>query len=439
MCWRRRRGQDERYKAVCCPNCCDSVATIELACIYFMQMFWGGNMSEWQRITLGSVSTKIGSGATPSGGSNVYKLSGVPLIRSQNILDFGFSKDGLVYIDDNQAYELRSVTIEKNDVLLNITGDSVARCCVVPDGLVPARVNQHVAIIRLKPELANYIFVFYLLQQMKDELLMQSEIGATRKALTKGMIENLEVILPALPEQCAIAAVLSSLDDKIDLLHRQNKTLEAMAETLFRQWFVEEVEEDSEECTIIDLIEFNPTRKLVKGSVVPYLEMASLSNSTFNAVGWYDREFSSGTKFVNGDTLLARITPCLENGKTAYVTFLEDKQVAWGSTEYIVMRPKAGLHPFFAYVLARNNDFRDYAKGCLEGSSGRQRVNVDHLKNYPIKRPTEQAIKEFNLVAESMVPKLHLNALQIQTLEKLRDNLLPKLMSGEVRVDCALR
>jgi type I restriction enzyme S subunit len=163
--------------------------------------------------------------------------------------------------------------------------------------------------------------------------------------------------LPPIKEQKSIASVLSSLDDKIDLLHRQNKTLEAMAETLFRQWFVEEVENDWEEGTIYDLIEFNPTRKLAKGEMAPYLEMAALSTYTFNPDGWYLREFSSGTKFTNGDTLLARITPCLENGKTAYVTFLENDQVAWGSTEYIVMRPKGNLHPFFAYSLARNSDF----------------------------------------------------------------------------------
>jgi len=100
------------------------------------------------------------------------------------------------------------------------------------------------------------------------------------------------------------------------------------------------------------------------------------------------------------------------------------------------MRPKKGLHPFFAYSLARSTDFRDYAEGCLEGSSGRQRVNIDHLKNYKIKIPCEIAVNSFNAIAESVTPKLHLNFMQIRTLEKLRDTLLPKLISGEVRVSC---
>ena len=168
--------------------------------------------------------------------------------------------------------------------------------------------------------------------------------------------------------------------------------------------------------------------------MAPYLEMAALSTTTFSPAGWYNREFTSGTKFMNGDTLLARITPCLENGKAAYITFLADNEAGWGSTEYIVMHPKQGLHPFFAYTLSRNSDFKEYAEGCMEGSSGRQRVNIDHLKNYSIKIPSPEVIKNFNLFVEPAVEKLHANSEQIRILEKLRDTLLPKLMSGEVRV-----
>lgn len=274
-------------------------------------------------------------------------------------------------------------------------------------------------------------FVYYFLQQLDWEKF--SDKSAV-PGVNRNNVHQEPVAFPLPDEQKAIASVLCSLDDKIDLLHRQNKTLEAMAETLFRQWFVEKAAADWRKGTVDNLIEFNPSRKLAKGTVAPYLEMASLSNSTFNPDGWYDRAFASGTKFINGDTLLARITPCLENGKTAFVTFLDNGQVAWGSTEYIVMRPKGSLHPFFAYSLARYSDFRDYAEGCLAGSSGRQRVDVEHLKNYEIKIPSPSVIENFNVVADSITPKLHANFFQIRTLEKLRDTLLPKLMSGEVRV-----
>ena len=283
-----------------------------------------------------------------------------------------------------------------------------------------------------KIEDLDIVFLYYWFRCVD---INSMDSGSAIPSTSRDEVYDLEILLPLFEEQRAIAQVLSSLDDKIDLLHCQNKTLEAITETLFRQWFIEESEETWEECEISDLIEFNPKRQLKKGSVAPYLGMTELSTTTFNPNGWYDREFSSGTKFLNEDTLLARITPCLENGKTAYVTFLKDEQVGWGSTEYIVMRPASQFHSFFAYALARNSDFRAYAEGCLAGSSGRQRIDINHLINYPIKVPSDETVSDFNEFAKSIVPKLEFNAIQIKNLEKLRDTLLPKLMSGEVRVD----
>ncbi len=283
-------------------------------------------------------------------------------------------------------------------------------------------------------EKADLDFVYYMLTYFQKELKYLGE-GSVQDNINLGTFEDIAFFLPPLPEQRAIASVLSSLDDKIDLLHRENKTLESMAETLFRQWFVEEEKQvSSKNAKITELIEFNPKRQMKKGSIAPYLDMSNVSTSTFHPDNWYDREFNSGTKFVNGDTLLARITPCLENGKSAYVTFLEDGQIGWGSTEFIVMCTKFNLHPFLAYTLARNKDFRDYAESCLEGTSGRQRVNIDHLANYEIVIPPDNVIQSFNEFISLIVPKLHANFIQIRTLSALRDTLLPKLMSGEVRV-----
>ncbi|EXC16473.1 TPA: restriction endonuclease subunit S [Acinetobacter baumannii] len=277
----------------------------------------------------------------------------------------------------------------------------------------------------------KYLLYSFVSPKFKDYLNELSG-GSVVAHLNMKDIRALEFSFPPLPEQKAIASVLSSLDDKIDLLHRQNKTLEVMAETLFRQWFIED--ETLEEIPVSELIDFNPKRTLSKGTEATYLEMAGLSTQSFNATGYYKREFSSGTKFIKQDTLLARITPCLENGKAGYVTFLEDNEVGWGSTEYIVMRPKEGLHPLIAYILCRTLDFKDYAESCMEGSSGRQRVNVDHLKEYTIGKPSCEIVQKFNNYLTAIEAKLIYNSNQIQTLEKLRDTLLPKVMSGEVRV-----
>ena len=116
---------------------------------------------EWKEVRLGDVCTKIGSGATPSGGKEAYKGGDYHLIRSQNVLDFAFSKDGLASINDEQANKLKNVEIIQGDVLLNITGDSVARCCIVPSEILPARVNQHVAIIRPRKEELDNNYLLY--------------------------------------------------------------------------------------------------------------------------------------------------------------------------------------------------------------------------------------------------------------------------------------
>lgn len=298
-------------------------------------------------------------------------------------------------------------------------------------------------VIREKANITDKQFLYYfaISDEFRDVAILAMTGSSGRQRVEIDVVRNHTFFLPPLPEQRAIASVLSSLDDKIDLLHRQNKTLEAMAETLFRQWFVPFASalgtkkgEGWEQGKISDLIDFNPTRLLPKGTIAPYLEMSNVSTSVFHPENWYDREFSSGMKFINGDTLIARITPCLENGKSAYITFLKDGQVGWGSTEFIVMRSKEMLHPLFTYALAKNKDFRDYAEGCLEGSSGRQRVNIDHLVDFEITIPPKRIIDTFNSTMAGFEPKLHNNFLEIRTLEKLRNTLLPKLMAGEVWV-----
>ena len=197
---------------------------------------------KWRKVVLGDVCTKIGSGATPRGGKDVYLQDGpYSLIRSQNVYNDGFRRDGLAFIGEHHADELRNVEVFEDDVLLNITGDSVARACQVAPDVLPARVNQHVAIIR--PDSVNldpgYLRYYLVSPEMQTLLLSWAGSGGTRNALTKGMIESLEIPIPPLPEQRAIAHVLGTLDDKIELNRRMNQTLEEMARVLFKSWFVD--------------------------------------------------------------------------------------------------------------------------------------------------------------------------------------------------------
>lgn len=182
----------------------------------FIEMF-GDPVEEnrWARITLASLCTKLGSGATPRGGKAAYKTSGIPLIRSMNVHNGYFESKDLAYIDEIQAKKLDNVTLHKGDVLLNITGASVARSCLLPDYLAGGRVNQHVSIVRcdpnrMLPRVLNSIFTSDSYQRF---LLEHSRMaGATREAITKDDLETMTVPLPPLSLQYKFAAFVSQVD-----------------------------------------------------------------------------------------------------------------------------------------------------------------------------------------------------------------------------------
>ena len=285
----------------------------------------------------------------------------------------------------------------------------------------------------VKPKANNLDLVFlYNFLLMQDINAMDS--GSAIPSTDRFEIYDIDILLPPIPEQRAIAGVLSSLDDKIDLLHRQNKTLEGMAEALWRKMFVEEADPGWKKGKLEDVAEINPLRSIKKGTIAAYLDMSNMPTNGPFPKEWVQREFTSGIKFKNGDTIIARITPCLENGKTAYVNFLDNEEIAWGSTEYIVLAPKTGYCSEWNYFLARNDDFRDFAIQNMTGTSGRQRVSGDSIAQYEIAIPTMNISERFRTFAGPVMEHIRQNSFQIRTLRRLRDTLLPKLMSGEVRV-----
>jgi type I restriction enzyme S subunit len=168
----------------------------------------------WEEKQLKDITNKIGSGATPRGGNESYKSEGISLVRSMNVHDLEFRNKNLAFIDEQQAKELNNVTLQENDVLLNITGASVARCCLIPTEQLPARVNQHVSIIRAQKDKINPIFLNYLLTSKfyKDQLLLTGEQGATRQAITKVQLEVFKIAFPkSLKEQNNIVQKLNAL------------------------------------------------------------------------------------------------------------------------------------------------------------------------------------------------------------------------------------
>lgn len=206
-----------------------------------------------------------------------------------------------------------------------------------------------------------------------------------------------------------------------------NDNLQQQAFALFEQLLLTA---DDGECSVADIAHLNPKRALAKNQEAKCIEMSQLSTSGAFPSGWEKRPFNGGMRFSNGDTLLARITPCLENGKAAFIDFLDTSEVAFGSTEYIVLAPKGEIPPEFLYCLARYPLFSDYAVKNMNGSSGRQRVSAETIGQFKLPRPSTNKLKRFGNVVSSLFLKMRFNSLENMRLSSLRDSLLPKLMSA---------
>lgn len=352
-----------------------------------------------------------------------YVAVGTPIITVEHLGDNRIIHQDLPRVSDQDRDRLSKYQLREGDIVFSRVG-SVDRRALVrkkEDGwLFSGRC------LRVRPDNkkidSTYLSYFFGHPAFKEHI-RSIAVGATMPSLNTQLLSGVFIPHPKdLREQHTIAHILGTLDDKIELNRQMNETLEAMARALFKSWFVDfepvraksegrdtglpkeiadlfpDSFEDSELGEVPkgwavgplpDFIEVNPLRSLRKGEEAPYLDMANVPTNTARANEVVQREFSSGTKFRNGDTLLARITPCLENGKTAYVDFLLNSQIGWGSTEFIVLRPKPPLPPEFGYLLARDEGFRTFAISNMTGTSGRQRVPSDCFNNYVMTVPPQ--------------------------------------------------
>lgn len=288
-----------------------------------------------------------------------------------------------------------------------------------------------------------------------------------RQRIPNDAILNFPLELPDSTYRAKTSYLLGAIEDIYSNIRQQNTALEGIARTLFHSWFVnfdpvharaagKEPEAMSAELAALFPSEFeestlglipkgwtaatfgnkfhvNPRRSLSKGSIAPHLEMASVGTKGHRPAHRLPlRAFSSGTKYINGDTLLARITPCLENGKTAFVDFLNPNEIGWGSTEFIVIHSKDGYPKIWSYLLARQPQFRAFAIKVMTGTSGRQRVDVCSLQTYGLTMPPVELAKAVTPVFDSIQKQMTVNAEIAMSLAELRDHLLPRLISGKL-------
>lgn len=402
---------------------------------------------------LGDITTKIGSGATPKGGNSAYQNSGISLIRSQNVLDYKFSEDGLAFINKEQADKLNNVTVQKDDVLLNITGDSIARTCLVPDEILPARVNQHVSIIRCKSGY-NPRYVHYFLMNMKPYLLQICGVGGTRNALTKEALLKLPITI--LSQQNEIAKVLSDLDAKIEINNRINSELESIAKTLYDYWFVQfdfpdsngkpfktsggkmvwndelkrAIPEGWEVKTLLDIAnfvnglacqKFRPNENEDSYRVIKIREMGTgfTENSEF-----VSRNIPEKVVINNGDILFswsATLDVKIWTGGT-------------GALNQHIFKITSKDFPKSYYYFELLNYLQHFKMQAELRKTTMGHITQDHLKQSRITIPPSNLINKLDEIIKPILEKKVKLEEENQELASLRDWLLPMLMNGQVSV-----
>jgi type I restriction enzyme S subunit len=406
----------------------------------------------WPEVRLGDVCEKIGSGATPRGGGEVYLSTGdISLIRSQNVHNDGFQKEGLAFIEEKHARELENVTVQQGDILLNITGDSVARTCQAPGDVLPARVNQHVAIIRPRKDSldARYLHYYLVSPPMQQYMLALAAAGATRNALTKGMIESFKIPAPPLPIQRAISDVLGAMDDKIEINRRMNKTLEAIARALFRSWFVDfdpvrakamgrqPTALDAKTAALFpDAFDASQLGKLPRGwgvaTIGDVCELAygkGLKESerrigdtpvygSNGQIGWHNEALVKGPGIVVG-----------RKGNPGTVTWVQKDFFPIDTTFYVVPKGKVASMYWLYHALSLQNL---PALGADSAVPGLNR-NIAYLPEWIV--AIQVVIEAFDGYVKPMFDKISSADDESRTLAALRDALLPKLMNGEMRVE----
>lgn len=427
-----------------------------------------------EQVKLKDITIKVGSGATPSGGKNSYKTTGIALIRSLNVFDLKFSYEELAYINEEQAKKLNNVTIEPNDILLNITGASVARCCIVPPNLLPARVNQHVSIVRINNELANPYFIQYLLVSpyYKQKLLSIAQGGATREALTKESIENFEIIIPKSKKvQDKIAKILSNYDDLIENNNRRIKILEEMAQKIYKEWFVDfkfpgpetatfkdsplgKIPKDWNYKPIGNLLEhqigggwgeakknnkYTEKAFVIRGTDIPNARLGNIQDCPLR----YHTPSNIKTRLLKVNDIVFEVSGGSKGQPVGRALILNKnlfnqfkKNVICASFCKLLRVDSEQIIPEYVYLHLLNI----YDNGEIEKYQTQSTGIINFkftffLENEKILIPKQDIINKFKNIIVPIYNEIFLLGNKNQTLKQTRDLLLPRLISGEIDVE----
>lgn len=410
------------------------------------------------RYKLSDICSKIGSGATPKGGKEAYCNDGISFVRSQNVLDFFFSCNGLAHINQEQAEKLNNVEVKPNDILLNITGDSVARSCMMNPIYLPARVNQHVAIIRGTPDKVLNSFLLYFLQWKKEYLLQLAAAGATRNALTKGMIEQLEIDLPTLERQQKIVSIIDSIQAKIELNQRINENLEQQAVLLSRSWFFDFSQSQNAQRCNSEFGDIPSDFAVVKVGSLPMLITDYVANGSFASlkenvtlyqepnyayfvrntdlksgsfgvfVDQHSYEFLSKSTLYGGEIIISNVGDV----GSVFLCPKLDRPMTLGNN-IIMLRPEDDTLRYYLYVWFKHLQGQALIQG-IKGGSAQPKFNKTDFKNTSLLLPPANLLSCFHETVAPMFEAIDRNQSENKRLASLRDALLPQLMSGDLDV-----
>ena len=375
-----------------------------------------------------------------------FNDNGIPLVKITEIQSPYVVLDKCSRVDASkyQKEKIEKFYLKKGEHVVAMTGATIGKVGeIITDELL--LLNQRVAVVRPKPEACREYIESQLSSASFQSYIKSIAGGSSAQANISGDdIGDFKFSLPDLPIQKKIAEISSAYDEKIENNNKIIKNLEIIARTIFNEWFVNfrflgykktkiveteigKIPEGWEIGNLSKIADINPSTT-IDTKVSPYVEMRDLSESGMYFRFEQKRQPTNGSRFKNHDTLVARITPCLENGKTGYVDCLEDNQVGSGSTEFIVLRPKSDYFKEFIYLLARSTQFRNFAIGRMVGSSGRQRVSADDLDRYKIILPNLLVIQSFHKIIFPNFEKIKTLSEENTKLKESRDRLLMKLI-----------
>lgn len=424
--------------------------------------------SEWQKTSarLSSLVTKIRSGATPKGGADSYlpARQRYALVRSQNVFDHRFDEKGLAFISDQQAQDLAGAELQTNDVLLNITGDGITfgRACLVPSHVLPACVNQHVMLIRTNRDLCypRYLAAWLALPSTKAHIESFNS-GGSRRAITKGHIESFDVPLPPIELQRIIGDLSANLNDCIDNLRQTNATLEAIATALFKSWFVDfdgvlpEGMQESELGLIPKGWRVAPLEEHVDaerglsykgvglaeaGAGVPMHNLNSVlefGGYKYAGIKYYNGDYKEKHLTVGGDIIVANTEQGHEHRLIGFPAIVPGSYTSGLFSHHLYrVRIKAGspVTREWLYHCLMAPAVREQIIGCSNGSTVNM-LKPDGLKIPRFALPPHELCKKFDAIAAPLRLKAETNVEQMKTLAALRDTLLPRLISGQLRVN----